>query len=141
MHELPTFIVHNLGHARAALSAAARSGMEVRLQSSACAAGFAGAAWFAEMVALARAAQPDAVFEAVLDCGREAGLALAAIRTGIEAIRLTAPAKTRARIESIAAAAGCRLVTGRRGPALDLLDAPNPERSAALWLAKRRKTR
>lgn len=138
MSDLPTFIVHDLGHARAALAAGARAGTKVRLLSAPGAAGFAGAAWFAEMVAAARAAQPEAASEAVLDCGREAGLALAAIRAGNEAIRLTAPAKVRARIAAIAAARGCGLMTGRRGPALDLLDAPDPERAAILWLAKRR---
>jgi hypothetical protein len=138
MRAPPTFIVHDLSHARAALSAAAGSGIKVRLLSAPGAAGFGGAAWFKEMVAAARTAYPEADSEAVLDCGREPGLALAAIRAGVQAIRLTAPAKTRARIAAIGTAGGCRLMVGRPGPALDLLDAPDPERAAALWLAKRR---
>lgn len=142
MRDLPTFIVHDLGHARAALAAAASAGAKVRLLSAPGAAGFGGAAWFAEMVAAARAAHPEAQSEAVLDCGREAGLALAAIRAGNEAIRLTAPLKVLARIKAIAAARGCHLVTGRHGAALDLLEATDPDRAAALWLAQRRgKTR
>ncbi|MDH3242304.1 MAG: hypothetical protein OEO83_16745 [Alphaproteobacteria bacterium] len=138
MSDLPTFIVHDLVHTRAALSAAVRSGVKVRLLSAPGAAGFAGAGWFVAMVAAARAAEPGAASEAVLDCGREAGLALAAIRAGNEAIRLAAPTRVRARIQAIAAASGCRLLSGRRGPALDLLDATDPERAAALWLARRR---
>lgn len=142
MTKLPTFIVHDFAQARAALTAAAEFRIAVRLQSAAGAAGFAGAAWFVAMIKAARAAVPDAESQAVLDCGREPGFALAAIRAGNEAIRLTASTAVREKIAAIAAARGCRLVTGPAGPRLDLLDAPDPERAARKWLAaKAGKTR
>lgn len=134
----PTIIVHDLAQTRAALAAAEAAGMPVRLQSAPGAAAFAGAAWFAELAALARAAHPRAETEMVLDCGREPGLALAAIREGIEAIRLIARRDVREKVAAIAAGRGCRLIETRRGRALDLLDVANPERAVAGFLRERR---
>ena len=66
-------IVHDLGHARAALAAAAECGRPVTLLSAAGAAGYAGAAWFLRVVALAAAENPDAQWDAVLDCADRPG--------------------------------------------------------------------
>lgn len=134
MAEPPTIIVHNYRHAEGALAAAKAAGTAVRLLSAPGAAAYGGAAWFKEMIAAARAQHPGVEAEAVLDCGAEPGLALAAIRAGVEAIRIKAPAPVRARIRAIASAAGCRLVPVRRVRILDLLDAWNPEREARIWL-------
>lgn len=134
----PAIIVHNFRHAEAALAAAEAAGTPVQLLSAPGAAGYGGAAWFAELVAAARAEHPGAMAEAVLDCGAEPGLALAAIRAGIEAIRVRVPAPVRARIAAIASAAGCRLVPNVRVRALDLLDARDPKREADAWLRRGR---
>ncbi len=134
----PTIIVHDLAQARAALAAAEAAGMPVRLQSAPGAAGFAGAAWFREVAALARAAHPRADAELVLDCGREPGLALAALSEGVEAIALTARREVREKVAAIAARSGARLVETRRGRALDLLDVQDPGRAVAGFLARRR---
>jgi hypothetical protein len=134
----PTIIVHNLDHAVGALAAAAEAGTAVRLMSAPGAAAYGGAAWFGELTAQARDAHPEAEAEMVLDCGHEPGLALGAIRTGIEAIRITAPAKVREKIAAIATASGSRLVANDRARALDLLDARDPQREVSIWLARRR---
>lgn len=133
----PTVVIHNLAHARAALAAAEATGVAIRLSSAPGAAAYAGAAWFLEMVAAARADHPGARAEAVLDCGAEAGLALGAIRSGIEAIRIRVTPRMRARLGAIAAAAGCRLVANERAPTLDLLATSDPERAVRDWLAQR----
>jgi len=137
----PTIIVHNLRHALGALAAAEAADAAVRLLSAPGAAAHGGAAWFGEMVAAARAHHPGAKAEAVLDCGAEPGLALGAIRAGIEAIRIKTPAPVRARIAAIASAAGCRLVPNTRVRALDLLDARDPQRAADAWLRAGRRRR
>ncbi len=130
----PTIIIHNLGHALGALAAAEAAGTAVRLLSAPGAAAHGGAAWFNEVVAAARARHPGAEAETVLDCGTEPGLALGAIRAGVEAIRIKAPASVRARIAAMAGAAGCRLVPDTRIQALDLLDARDPQTEVDAWL-------
>ena len=136
--EPPTIIVHHLDHARAALAAAEETATGVRLLSAPGAAAFGGASWFADMIRLARQEHPGAEAEAVLDCGAEPGLALAAIREGVEAIRIRATAETRGRIAAIAAAAGCRLIGSAAAPVLDLLDSPDPETESKTWLNARK---
>lgn len=133
----PTVIIHNLAHARAAFAAAAGAGVAIRVMSAPGAAAFAGAGWFREVIAAARAEYPRARVEAVLDCGAESGLALGAMRCGVEAIRLKAAPGVRGRIAAIAQASGCRLVADGRGAVLDLLDARSPDRAARDWLARR----
>jgi hypothetical protein len=135
----PTIIVHNFHHALGALAAAEAAGTAVCLLSAPGAAAHGGAAWFKEVVDAARDHHPDAEAEAVLDCGGEPGLALGAIRAGIEAIRIKAPAPVRARIAAIASAAGCRLVTNARARTLDLLDTRDPQREVAAWLGAARR--
>ncbi|MCZ6741674.1 MAG: hypothetical protein O7D27_05875 [Alphaproteobacteria bacterium] len=130
----PTIIIHNLAHATGALAAAEAAGTAVRLLSAPGAAAHGGAAWFKEVVAAARARHPGAEAETVLDCGAEPGLALGAIRAGVEAIRIKARPTVRARIAAMASAAGCRLVTDTRIGALDLLDARDPQMTVGAWL-------
>ena len=127
-------IVHSLGHARAAAAAAAATGCAVRLLSAPGAAGYAGPAWFAEMIAQTRRAHPSAAVEAVLDCGASPGDVLAALRRGIEAIRYDGPAPTRRKLAAIAAACGARLDRAR-GPSLDLDGVADPAEAVAGFLA------
>ena len=134
----PTIIVHNLDHALGALAAAAEVQVAIRLLSAPGAAAHGGATWFREMIVLAREAHPGAEAEMVLDCGSEPGLALGAIRSGIEVIRIKAPAKVRERIAAIAAASGSRLVANDRARALDLLDTREPQAEVGTWLRRHR---
>ena len=134
----PTIIVHNLDHALGALAAAVEAGTAVRLMSAPGAAAYGGAAWFGALAAQAREAYPRAEVEMVLDCGSEPGLALGAIRTGIGAIRIKAPAKVREKICAIATASGSRLVANDHVRALDLLDARDPHWEVSTWLGRRK---
>ena len=114
-------MIHGLAHARAAASAAADAGRATTIVSAPGAAGYAGAVWFAQVIAQARAANPAAQIEAVLDCADMAGWALAAIRDGgVDAIRLAASAAVVTKIRAIARETGIRVVTGGAEPCLDL---------------------
>lgn len=114
-------MIHNLAHANAAAAAAAGAGRAITMASAPGAAGYAGAAWFAQVIAQSRAANPAAQIEAVLDCADMAGWALAAIRDGgVNTIRLTASAVVVAKIRAIARKQGIRVVTGGADPCLDL---------------------
>jgi hypothetical protein len=112
-------IIHSLAQAIAALSAAARAARPVVLASAPGAGGYAGPGWFGALVAAAREAVPDARFSVLLDCGDDAGAALAAIRSEIEAVVFTGAADIARRLADIARHHGVRLETALPPPALD----------------------
>lgn len=130
----PTVVVHGLDHALAAARAAAALGTAVRLRSGPAAAGYAGAAWFAEIVRAARRAHPEVPIGAVLDCGDSPGMVLAALRRSVETIRFSGSPAVRAKLEALAGAAGAR-VEADAAPALDLAGEGDPESACRGWLA------
>ncbi len=106
-------VVHSLDQARAALAAAASLKRPVVLASAPGAGCYAGPSWFQSLTALAQASYPEAQMEAVLDCGAEAGVALAALRMGFKRVGFSGGAGARAKLEDIARALGAA-VEGRR---------------------------
>lgn len=129
--------VHSLEHARAALGAARDAGCAVALLSPAAPA--AGIGWWRRLVALMAAEFPDVSFEAVLDCGPSAGMALAAIRCGAGPLEVSVRADVLAKLADIARQAGTR-AEGGGNAALDLLGPNLPGMSDASracrdWLA------
>jgi hypothetical protein len=116
----PVIIVHSLGHAVAALRAAAAAPRRITLASAPSAGGYAGAGWFAALVDAAREAVPEALFSAFLDCGDEAGPTLAALRSDIKGVIFTGRADVARRLADIARQHGARLATARCATALDL---------------------
>ncbi len=129
-----SIIVHSLEHARAAVGAAAATGVPVTLLSAEGAAGTVGAAWFREVVAAASAERPEVAVTAILDCGDKPGHVLGALRQGLKSLRFTGPKATAERLAQIAAQEGATL-TKRRGRALDLLDVPDPAAACRKWLS------
>ena len=89
------------------------------LLSAPSAAGYAGPAWFAAIVENAQRTFPDTEILPVLDCGDQAGHALAALRHGLAGIRYHGPAS--ARIDAIAERYGAVLLD-QRPESLDLAD-------------------
>lgn len=101
--ELPPVVpVHSLADARAALS----RGVPVTLLSAPGAALYAGCAWWKALIAAARAAHPETVCVDILDCADATGLALAALRIGVNRLILWPDAPARAAVAEIAAARG-----------------------------------
>jgi flagellar biosynthesis regulator FlaF len=113
-------VIHSLAQAVAALSAAAEAGRPVVIASAPDAGIDAGPGWFGALLHSAREAVPATQFEALLDCGDDAGAAMAALRAGLEAIIFTGPAEVAARLNDILAQAGARLITERPAAFLDL---------------------
>lgn len=128
-------VVHGLAHALAAAEAAASLGVPVTIVSAPGAAGYAGPLWFAAVIAAARSRFPAAEIGAVLDCGADAGRALAALRAGATRIGLRAPPRVAAKIASIARASGAKIERAR-SRALDLGQVGDIRAAARLWLAK-----
>ena len=127
-------VVHGLDHALAAARAAEALGAAVCLRSGPAAAGYAGAAWFAEIVRAARRAHPKIRIEAVLDCGDSSGLVLAALRRSVETVRFVGTPAMLEKLVAIAASTGARIETDA-APALDLAGEEDPEAACRAWLA------
>jgi hypothetical protein len=118
----PAIVVHSLGHAVAALQAAAEAGVPVLLLSAVDAGLSAGAGWWREVVAAARDSVPAARAGALLDCGDDAGAAQAALREGVEEIVFSGRDEVRERLADIARGRGSRVYRNRPPAALDLVD-------------------
>jgi delta 1-pyrroline-5-carboxylate dehydrogenase len=114
----PAITIHSLGHAIAALKAAA--GRPVALLSAPDAGGYAGAGWFRALADAARNAVPQACFTAYLDCGDEAGSALSALRAAVGGVVFTGGTEVARRLADIAREQGTHLATARPTGALDL---------------------
>lgn len=127
-------IVHNLEHARAAMSAAAELGVAVTLLSPPAAAAYLGAAVFRHMIAEAARGRSGLDYRAVLDCGADPGLALGALRDGTRVVRLQATEEVRAKVADIAAQSDAAL-DETTGPALDLAAVDDPEEALRAWLS------
>ncbi len=124
-------VIRSLDHAERTLAAAATAKVAVRLRSAPNAAAYAGAAWFQEVVRLARQAHPEAATEASLDCGDVAGLAMGALRQGVGLVRFTGRRAVRDKIAAIAEAGGGALDIAR-GKVLDLGAMADADIDAAL---------
>jgi hypothetical protein len=133
---MPRFIVHTLAQAKAALTAAAETGIAITLESPPDAVRSLGADYFLALVAAARSAMPTADNTAVLDCGRAPGSALAALRAGAEAVRLDAKSDVMARVADIAAQLGARVESEPAAAALDLNETPDPLAAARAFIRK-----
>ena len=127
--------MHDLREARAAFAAAAELGVPITVMSAPGAAASLGVGYFAAMIGAARTEFPTVTATAVLDCGDAPGLALAALRQGIDAVRVEAPARVRAKLADIAGQQGGALVAGRVA-ALDLAGVDEPRAACRAWLAK-----
>jgi len=95
----PQVVVHDRAQAEAALAAAEKVGCAVWLRSAPDAAGYAGVGWLKAL--------SDALgHEIVIDCGEDAGLAMAALRTGCRRLAFSGPAAVSQRLAEMAAELG-----------------------------------
>ncbi len=138
----PAFVVHDLGQAKAALKAARERGLRVSLVSAKGAAAALGPAVWREMMAEAARTEPGALEDAILDCGGDPGIALAALREGVSVIAADVSEDVFAKIADIAKqspsgarrAQEARVRRDRPAPALDLGETPDPLAAARDWL-------
>ncbi|MEK7245499.1 MAG: hypothetical protein AAB223_05725 [Pseudomonadota bacterium] len=127
------FVVHDLGQAKAALRAARERGLCVCLVSAPGAGVALGPAVWREMAAEAARTEPGALAEAILDCGRDPGVALGALREGVLAIAVDVADEVRAKIADIAGQRGA-WVRMPPTPVFDLGAAADPLAAAREWL-------
>ena len=128
-------LFHSLAHADAALAAAADLGVRVTLRTAPGAAAYAGAGHLAAIVARATAEHAGVRFEAVIDCGADAGTAMAALRAGWREIGFTGRDDVRAKLADMAGQMGARLA-GEAPEALDLLDVADAGAACREYLSR-----
>lgn len=126
-------IIHDLEHAKAALAAAAEMDVDVTLISAPGAVAYLGATVFRDIVAEAARAHPQARYTAVLDCGDEPGLALGAMRHGIQAVRIHNGPELSGKLADIAAQRGVTVYQGG-GPEMDMAGMTNLLGACRAWL-------
>jgi len=135
-HNAPArIVVHELGHALAALTAAQAHQQPLVILSAPGAVRSAGAGWWRELVTQAGAGNPDQTAEWILDCGDEPGMALAALREGVTTIALDAGEPIWSRVAQIATQCDARVLRVDRTGALDLAGSNNPQRDCNLYLS------
>ena len=117
-------IIHDLHQARAAVVQANAIGVQLELRSPSDGATILGPGVFKAIADDLTHTHPVAAPVMILDCGTNAGMAMAALRQGCKDICVDVPAETRAKIAAIAQAQSARL----HGPveiALDLAASAN----------------
>ena len=121
-------VVHHLEQARAALRAAAEAGCAIELRSAPGAAGYAGVGYL-------KALGDQAGQELWIDCGDDAGLVMAALRTGCRRIIFSGGDEARRRLGDMAGRLGAAL-TGETGTPQTLMVRPEDDAAAVLraWL-------
>ena len=108
-------VVHGLSDARTVLSV----GKPVTLLSAEGAALYAGSGWWHTLIARATAAYPNVPCHDILDCADASGLALGALRIGLQCIILHPSAPGWAQVAAVAASLRS-VVLAQRPAALDM---------------------
>ena len=117
-------MVHHLDQARAALAAAAEIGCAIELRSAPGAAGYAGVGYL-------KALGDEAAHELLIDCGGDAGLVMAALRTGCRRIAFSGTAELGRRLTDMAEQLGATLVVEAQAPEVVTLQ-PEDDAGAVL---------
>ena len=111
-------IIHDLHQARAAVVQANAIGVQLELRSPSDGATILGPGVFKAIADDLAHTHPFAAPAVILDCGTNAGMAMAALRQGCKDICVNVPAKTHSKIAAIAQAQSARL----HGPVDNALD-------------------
>lgn len=127
-------IFHSLAHARAALTVAQETGAELCLMTAPDAARYAGPDHLKKICDLAFTGVEGGATDTLIDCGEDAGSAMAALRAGWKDIAFSGGAELAAKIADMAAQCGARLVE-TVPQALDLVDEADPEAACRRWLS------
>jgi hypothetical protein len=126
-------VVHDLDQARIALAAARAAGRPITLLSAPAAASAVGPAWFATQIRTVRAEFPEIAVEAILDCDRAAGRAMAALQAGFNGIVFTGSEAVLFKLADLGEDLRCTLYDTRPA-ALDLLAEKDPAAACRAWL-------
>lgn len=131
---LKPVIVHSLAQALAAAAVATQQNKPLHLTSASGAASTSGVGWFASLGEIVAERFPGLPLTLTLDCGDVSGLALGALRRGLRSIVFSGDPVAAGRLAEIAQTYGA-VIEPQSLPALDLLDAPDPNLACAQWFS------
>lgn len=134
-----TVIVHNPDQLRAVFQAAERNRCACRAVTSSWSGPAHGALYWAKAAAALRTAQPHADVTVVLHCGRDAGLALAALREKWPHLVFDGDPAVVKKIADIAAKQGATLLEAPAVDALDIGRVPDADAALDAWMVERRR--
>ncbi len=121
-------MIHDLEQARAALEAARELGVAIELRSAPDAAAYAGVGYLKALGDLAGR-------ELRIDCGEDAGLVMAALRTGCRRLAFSGPANLAERLADMAVQQGADFRHEQTPPArLDLAPDTDAGSACRAWL-------
>lgn len=121
--------VHDVSQVRAALAAAEAAGVPVQLRSAPGAAAYAGVGY---LQALGEAVGHDLL----IDCGEDAGLVMAALRTGCRKLAFSGAGELFERLKDMAEQVGAALrYEPERPPVLDLAPEDDAHSVCLAWLS------
>lgn len=121
-------VVHHLEQARAVLAVAAEQGVRLELCSAPEAAAYAGVGYLHALGTLAGQ-------ELLIDCGADAGLVMAALRTGCRKLAFAGDGELFQRLAEMAAQVGAELVRGCGSQALVLSPDDDARARCLAWLS------
>jgi hypothetical protein len=128
MSKPPQVVVHDRAQAEGALAVAAELGVAIWLRSAPDAAAYAGVGYLKALGELVG-------HEIVIDCGEDAGLAMAALRTGCRRVAFAGPAAVSQRLAEMAAQLGAWYRHEVRAPRVLCLSPDDDARSRCrAWL-------
>ncbi len=125
----PVILFHSLDHAHAAVAAAADLNIPITLQSAPGVAAYAGVGFLTAVV------DEAGVSDAVIDCGTDAGTAMAALRAGWKRLMFMGDAAMAAKLTDMAGQVGATVGASGAG-ALDLLDVADPSEACRKFLSR-----
>lgn len=125
----PVILFHNLDHARAAVAAAADFNIPITLQSAPGTAAYAGVGFLKAVI------DEVGADEAVIDCGMDAGIAMAALRAGWKRLVFSGDEAMSVKLTDMASQMGATVNAGGAS-ALDLLDAAGPSEACRAFLSR-----
>jgi hypothetical protein len=125
----PVILFDNLDHVRAAAAAAADLNIPITLQSAPGAAAYAGVGFLKAVV------DEAGVGDAVIDCGTDAGTAMAAIRAGWTRLVYSGGKAMAAKLTDMAGQGGATVSAGGAS-ALDLRGAADPPQACREFLSR-----
>jgi hypothetical protein len=130
--EPPQVVVHDRAQAEGALAAAEELGCAIWLRSAPDAAAYAGVGYLKAL--------GDALgHEILVDCGDDAGLVMAALRTGCRRLAFSGPAAVSQRLAEMAVEVGAWYRHEAKAPQLLCLSPDDDARSrCGAWLLDRR---
>ncbi len=136
-HMSKEICIHHLEHARIAFDIAQELGKHIVLSTPPQALSYASVDYFRELFNIAQDKYPSAQVKCIIDCSGHPGMAMYALRQGVNYIRYLDDQKFTQQLLSMAQQQEATLFTSLPESILDLLDQENAREACYSWISPR----